>query len=97
MMLWTDHDLSGWGWTVMISFGSNGGFGVPTTMRLVADVERLATRGEIRNQNEFLEALRVGVERALREGNSDPAVAVATSGPTVATSGKVYTTPGMAS
>jgi fused signal recognition particle receptor len=58
-------------------------FGVPTTMRLVADVERLATRGEIRNQNEFLEALRAGVERALREGNSDPAVAVATSGPTV--------------
>jgi fused signal recognition particle receptor len=58
-------------------------FGVPTTMRLVADVERLATRGEIRNQNEFAEALRVGVERALRAGNSDPAMAVAASGPTI--------------
>jgi fused signal recognition particle receptor len=58
-------------------------FGVPTTMRLVADVERLATRGEIRDQNEFAEALRVGVERALREGNSEPSLAVATSGPTV--------------
>src|SRR5688500_16728337 len=58
-------------------------FGVPTTMRLVADVERLATRGEIRDQNEFAEALRVGVERALREGNSEPSLAVATTGPTV--------------
>ena len=58
-------------------------FGVPTTMRLVADVERMATRGEIRNQNEFAEALRIGVERALREGNSDPSLAVAASGPTV--------------
>src|SRR5688572_28102129 len=58
-------------------------FGVPTTMRLVADVERLATRGEIRNQDEFMEALRAGVESALREGNSDPALAVAASGPTV--------------
>jgi len=58
-------------------------FGVPTTLRLVADVERLATRGEIRNQNEFIEALRTGVERALRSGNSDPSVAVAAGGPTV--------------
>ena len=58
-------------------------FGVPTTMRLVADVERLATRGDIRNQNEFAEALRAGVEAALRSGNSDPSLAVAASGPTV--------------
>ena len=58
-------------------------FGVPTTLRLVADVERSATRGDIRNQAEFIEALRVGVENALRAGNSDPALAVATSGPTV--------------
>jgi fused signal recognition particle receptor len=58
-------------------------FGVPTTLRLVADVERLATRGEIRNQNEFIEALRTGVESALRSGNSDPSVAVSASGPTV--------------
>jgi fused signal recognition particle receptor len=58
-------------------------FGVPTAMRLVADVERLATRGEIRNQTEFLEALRAGVERALRAGSSDPSLAVAASGPTI--------------
>ena len=58
-------------------------FGVPTTLRLVADVERSATRGDIRNQAEFIEALRVGVESALRSGNSDPALAVAASGPTV--------------
>ena len=58
-------------------------FGVPTTLRLVADVERSATRGDIRNQAEFIEALRVGVEKALRAGNSDPSLAVATSGPTV--------------
>src|SRR5688572_18792475 len=58
-------------------------FGVPTTMRLVADVERSATRGDIRNQEEFVEALRAGVEEALRAGNSDPALAVAASGPTV--------------
>ncbi len=58
-------------------------FGVPTTMRLVADVERLATRGEIRDQAQFAEALRSGVESALRAGNSDPALAVAASGPTV--------------
>lgn len=58
-------------------------FGVPTTLRLVADVERSATRGDIRNQAEFLEALRVGVENALRAGNSDPSLAVAASGPTV--------------
>ena len=58
-------------------------FGVPTTMRLVADVERLATRGDIRNQDEFVEALRIGVEKALRAGHSDPALAVADAGPTI--------------
>ena len=58
-------------------------FGVPTTMRLVADVERLATRGEIRDQTQFAEALRAGVESALRAGNSDPSLAVAAGGPTV--------------
>ena len=58
-------------------------FGVPTTLRLVADVERLATRGDVRDQAQFLEALRSGVESALRAGNSDPALAVATAGPTV--------------
>ena len=58
-------------------------FGVATTLRLVADVERLAERGEIRNQDEFAEALRVGVEAALRAGNSDPRIAVAVTAPTI--------------
>lgn len=58
-------------------------FGVPVTLRLVADVEHQAERGQIKTQPEFLEALRAGVERALRAGNSDPALVSAESGPTV--------------
>jgi len=33
-------------------------FGVTTSMRLIADVERLAQRGQIRTEDEFHEALR---------------------------------------
>lgn len=58
-------------------------FGVPTTMRLVADVERLARRGTVKSADEFQEALRQGVESALRSGTSDPALRVAASPPTV--------------
>jgi fused signal recognition particle receptor len=58
-------------------------FGVPTTMRLVGEVERLARLGKIRTQAEFLETLRMGVEEALRSGNSDPAVHTAATAPTV--------------
>jgi fused signal recognition particle receptor len=58
-------------------------FGVPTTLRLVEGVERLAERGHIRTQDEFLEALRSGIEDALRSGNSAPGVTVASDGPTV--------------
>jgi fused signal recognition particle receptor len=58
-------------------------FGVPTTLKLVADVERLAQRGQVKSQDEFLGALRDGVESALRAGNSDPSLASATSGPTI--------------
>lgn len=47
-------------------------FGVPTTMRLVSDVERAAERGLVKSEPEFLEALRQSVEAALRAGNSDP-------------------------
>src|SRR4029434_4326482 len=47
-------------------------FGVTTSMRLIADVEQLAQRGQIRTEDEFLEALRHGVETALRSGYSDP-------------------------
>jgi len=58
-------------------------FGVPTTLRLVEQVERRAERGEVKTQAEFLEALRAGVEEALRSGNSDPALAELSDGPTV--------------
>ncbi|GAC1682503.1 MAG: signal recognition particle-docking protein FtsY [Gemmatimonadaceae bacterium] len=58
-------------------------FGVATALQLVADVERQAERGTIRTQDEFQEALRAGVETALRGGRSDPALARAPKPPTV--------------
>ena len=58
-------------------------FGVPTTLRLVEEVERVAERGYIRTQDEFLETLRGGIESALRAGNADPAFRFAAGGPTV--------------
>jgi fused signal recognition particle receptor len=58
-------------------------FGVPTTMRLVADVQTLAQRGKVKTQDQFLAALREGVASALRTGNSDPSVAAAPQRPTV--------------
>lgn len=58
-------------------------FGVPTTLRLVAHIEQLALKGKVRSQEEFLAALRDGVEVALRAGNSDPALRVAAGRPTV--------------
>jgi fused signal recognition particle receptor len=58
-------------------------FGVAPTLRLVEEVERKAQRGLVKTQDEFLEALREGVERALRAGNSGPALRVAESAPTV--------------
>ena len=58
-------------------------FGVPTTMRLIEDVERLAQRGQIRTEDEFLEALREGVEAALRAGYSDPTMFVPADKPMI--------------
>ncbi|MFL5561526.1 MAG: signal recognition particle-docking protein FtsY [Gemmatimonadaceae bacterium] len=58
-------------------------FGVPTTLRLVADVERAAQRGFVKTEDQFREALRQGVEDALRAGNSDPSLRAAPNGPTV--------------
>lgn len=58
-------------------------FGVATTLRLVEDVDRLAQRGKVKSHDEFLEALRNGVETALRTGNADPALRMAPSKPTV--------------
>jgi fused signal recognition particle receptor len=58
-------------------------FGVPTTMRLVAEIEGQARRGFVKTQDQFLAALRKAIESSLRSGNSDPAVRYAESGPTV--------------
>ena len=58
-------------------------FGVPVTMRLVADVEHAATRGKVKTQSEFQAELARGIEDALRAGNSDATLATAAEGPTV--------------
>jgi fused signal recognition particle receptor len=58
-------------------------FGVPVTVRLVSEVESLASKGKVKTQEEFLGALREGIERALRSGNSDPALRLAATPPTV--------------
>ncbi len=60
-----------------------GDFGVASTIRLVADVEGLAAKGKVKTQDEFLEALRSGIESALRAGNSAPELKAAEQGPTV--------------
>jgi fused signal recognition particle receptor len=58
-------------------------FGVPTTMRLVADIEAEARRGSIKTQEQFLRALRAAIESSLRSGNSDPRIIQAKAAPTV--------------
>ncbi len=58
-------------------------FGVPTTMRLVAEIESDARRGLIKTQDQFLRALRTAIETSLRAGNSDPRIIQAKSAPTV--------------
>jgi fused signal recognition particle receptor len=59
-------------------------FGVPTTVRLVDQLDRLARRGEIRTHEDFLEALRSGIRDALLAGSSDPRIRHAPPGtPTV--------------
>ena len=58
-------------------------FGVPTTLKLVADVERRAQRGLVKTHEQFLAALEEGIADALRAGNSDPSLNLAASAPTV--------------
>ena len=58
-------------------------FGVPVTLRLVEDVEALAKRGDVRTRDQFQEALRQGVEDALRAGASDPRLTAPTAAPFV--------------
>ena len=57
--------------------------GVPTALSLVAEVERLAKRGEVKTEAEFRAALAAGIEAALRKGNADPTLLRAATGPTV--------------
>ena len=58
-------------------------FGVPTTLKLVADVERRAQRGLVKTQAQFLQALEEGIRDALRAGNSEPALTLSSAAPTV--------------
>ena len=58
-------------------------FGVPTTLTLVADVERRAQRGLVKTHGQFLQALEEGISAALRAGNSEPALTLAPTAPTV--------------
>jgi fused signal recognition particle receptor len=60
-----------------------GDFGVASTIKMVAEVESLASKGKVKTQDEFLEALRGGIESALRSGNSAPELRLAESGPSV--------------
>jgi fused signal recognition particle receptor len=58
-------------------------FGVPVTLRLVDEVKRLATRGTVKTEAEFLAALRGSISSALRAGSSDTALKLDTERPTV--------------
>jgi fused signal recognition particle receptor len=58
-------------------------FGVPVTLRLVEEVERLAKRGDVKTHDQFQEALRAGVEEALRAGHSDPCLTMSSTAPMV--------------
>lgn len=58
-------------------------FGVPVTLRMVDELKRLALRGTVKSEAEFLAALRSQVSTALRSGNSDPALKFAAQAPTV--------------
>ena len=58
-------------------------FGVPVTLRLVDEVSRLATRGSVKTDSEFMSALRHGITSSLLIGNSSPALVVSPLAPTV--------------
>jgi len=58
-------------------------FGVPVTLRLVAEVERKALRGFVKTQDQFQETLAEGIEASLRAGNSNPELVMAPTAPTI--------------
>ena len=58
-------------------------FGVATSMRLVEDVERMAKRGDVKSQDDFLRALEEGVARSLGADTDDSSMTFAAAKPTV--------------
>lgn len=58
-------------------------FGVPTTLRLVEDLDRAAKRGTLRTHDEFVACLTDGVRKALEGGNADARLTLAPSGVSV--------------
>ena len=58
-------------------------FGVRVTARLVQNIERRASRGEIKSQDDFSRALREEIEHALTAGNSSTTLVYAETKPTV--------------
>ena len=58
-------------------------FGVPTALRLVAEIEAQARRGLIKTQDEFLVALQRAIEASLLSGSSDPRIIRGPAPPTV--------------
>jgi fused signal recognition particle receptor len=58
-------------------------FGVPTTLRLVGEIEGQAKRGLIKTQDEFHRALEQAIAASLLSGNNDARIIRAASPPTV--------------
>ena len=58
-------------------------FGVPTSLRLVAEIEAQARRGLIKTQDEFHLALQHAIEESLRSGSSDARIIRSPAPPTV--------------
>lgn len=58
-------------------------FGVPVTLRLVEAIRQQASRGRITTSEEFLAALRLEIEGALRTGRHDPALHLPSERPAV--------------
>ncbi len=58
-------------------------FGVPVTLRLIDEVEQRAKRGGVNTTDQFLDVLARGIESSLRAGNSDPALRLALTAPSV--------------
>jgi hypothetical protein len=58
-------------------------FGVPVTLRMVDEISRLALRGAVKTEAEFLAALRSSIAASLRTGTSDPRLNFSARKPTV--------------